>query len=267
MRGEGGGWSPDSYKNNFGDRQKKGVQTCCHGGFHGDTHACKKSALRLIPMPLGGRWGEGWRGEGVDWLQRSSDVMLITASRLVKSIHVFRQTLITFPPQIDMTAGQYPPTPHPLSSHPIRQADVINQGTLPGWHRGSTTTPRPARVGTCLLWPGDFCRMTAAKGGQTRPCVQSSISADALLCLTWTEHIGAEPQQSEQQQQQQHRPSHGPPGTPAPMSDTAWTKAATSSICFSAWTRRDHSRVVTAVLWTGIVFRAENSQERASSRL
>lgn len=123
---------------------------------------------------------------------------------------------------------------------------------LHGWER----VPRlSALTGISAEW--------LPQRGQTCPCVQSSSSADALLCLTWTEHSGAEPQQSEQQQH--HRPSHGPPGTPATMSDTAWTKAATSSICF----QRGHTAITAqgSVLWTGIVFWAETSEERASSRL
>lgn len=202
MRGGGwdGGalvWSPDSYKNNFGDRQKKkGVQTC-HGGFHADTHACKKnctladSGATWGPMGGGVERGGGWLTAEKQWCNADNSITF------GKEHPCLQTNADHFPTTDRYDRGSIPTPPLPLPpSHPIRHADVINQGTLSGWHRGSTTTPRPARVGTCLRvcsdW--DFCRITAAKGVKrvhvcTAPAVQ-------MHCCVSPEHSTAAPSHS-----------------------------------------------------------------------
>lgn len=69
------------------------------------------SFIFIIFMPLKCKlWysnRERERERGIDWLQRSSDVMLIAASHLWKSIHVSTLTLIIYPPQIN--TGEWSP--------------------------------------------------------------------------------------------------------------------------------------------------------------
>lgn len=65
---------------------------------------------------------EGGGGDrGVDWLQRSSDVMPIAAvSHLRKRVHVSTLTVIIYPPQINNPAGFCTTIASVLSLHPIK---------------------------------------------------------------------------------------------------------------------------------------------------
>lgn len=175
----------------------------------------------------GGEWwrGRGDESKGVDWLQRSSDVMLIAASHLWGSNHVSTQAPIIYPPQINnpqegprrvMATSSHPPHQHitavqtpclHLSPQQGESGDSMQHKKTPNIS-GVWTSGFPWSCFWCSVMRSDALKSPDLLGGYKHvkprriksPCAhKSSGSEDALLLfLTCTEQSGAEPQRSEQ---------------------------------------------------------------------